>query len=194
MSLLESDSLSEQTTPLRSSSLPGDAYVLAIASFGSYYAASASAPSHRIFLFDKASLRTSQSFEGHQGGTTSLRAVDSVAGINKRGIISSGRDGVVRVWDVRTSAPAIESACSSGSGVPAQNKGVVLAAHNRHIMTSLSATQRRRPSSPFLRRVIRWLDSRRWNRIPTGRCPHRVLVRFHPSHTAIPKRPSADPY
>jgi len=107
--LLESATLSEQTAPLRSSSLPCDAYVLAIASFGTYYAASASAPSDRIYLFDKSSLKTSQSFEGHQGGTTSLRGVDSVAGTNSRAIISSGHDGIVRVWDDRTGATAIKS-------------------------------------------------------------------------------------
>jgi WD repeat-containing protein 89 len=101
--------LSEQATPFRSSSLPCNAYVLAIAAFGSHYAASASAPSHMIYLFDKTSLRMSQSFEGHQGGTTYLRAVDSVAGTNKRVIISSGKDGIVRVWDDRTNAAAIES-------------------------------------------------------------------------------------
>jgi WD40 repeat protein len=111
MLLLESATLSEQRTPLRSSSLPCNAYVLAIAALGPYYAASASAPSHRIFLFDKTSLRASQSFEGHQGGTTSLRAVDSVAGTNKRVIISSGNDGIVRVWDDRMGAAAIESTC-----------------------------------------------------------------------------------
>lgn len=109
MLLLESATLSEQTAPLRSSSLPCDAYVLAIASFGTYYAASASAPSDRIYLFDKSSLKTSQSFEGHQGGTTSLRGVDSVAGTNRRAIISSGYDGIVRVWDDRTGATAIKS-------------------------------------------------------------------------------------
>jgi WD repeat-containing protein 89 len=109
MSLLESATLVEQTTPLRSSTLPCDAYLLAIAALGSYYAASASAPSHRIYLFDKTSLRTLHSFEGHQGGTTSLRGVDSVAGTNRRAILSSGRDGVVRVWDDRTGATAIES-------------------------------------------------------------------------------------
>jgi len=109
MPLLESATLSEQTAPVRSSSLPCDAYVLAIASFGTYYAASASPPSHRIYLFDKTSLRTSQSFEGHQGGTTSLRAVDSVAGTNTRVIISSGKDGIVRVWDDRTGATAVKS-------------------------------------------------------------------------------------
>ena len=109
MFLLESATLVEQTTPLRSSNLPCDAYLLAIAASGSYYAASASAPSHRIYLFDKASLRTSHSFEGHQGGTTSLRGVDSVAGTNRRVVVSSGRDGVVRVWDDRTGATAIES-------------------------------------------------------------------------------------
>jgi hypothetical protein len=52
----------------------------------------------------------SQSFEGHRGGTTYLRAVDSVAGTNKRAIISSGKDGIVRVWDDRMDAAAIESA------------------------------------------------------------------------------------
>ena len=116
MSLLQSATLTEQTGPLRPSSLPCDAYVLAIAAFGSHYAASASAPSHKIYLFDRASLRTSQSFEGHSGGTTSLRAIDSVAGINQRVIISSGRDGAVRVWDDRTGSAAIQSTCSCVAG------------------------------------------------------------------------------
>jgi WD40 repeat protein len=109
MSLLESATLVEQTAPLSSSSLPSDAYFLAIAALGSYYAASASAPSDKIYLFDKASLQTLHSFEGHQRGITSLRGVDSVAGTNRRAIVSSGRDGVVRVWDDRTGATAIES-------------------------------------------------------------------------------------
>ena len=109
MSLLESATLVEQKAPLRSSSLPCDAYFLAIAALGSYYAASASAPSDRIYLFDKTSLQTLRSLEGHQGGTTSLRGVDSVAGTNRRAILSSGRNGVVRVWDDRTGAAAIES-------------------------------------------------------------------------------------
>lgn len=116
MSLLESPSFIEQTGPLKSSSLPCDAYVLAIAAVGSYYAVSASAPSHKIFLFDRSSLRTFRSFEGHEGGTTSLRAVDSLAGVNQRVIISSGKDGVVRVWDDRTSATAIESTCCVRDG------------------------------------------------------------------------------
>lgn len=111
MSLLESATLVEQTAPLSSSSLPSDAYFLAIAALGSYYAASASAPSDRIYLFDKTSLQTLHSFEGHQGGITSLHGVDSVAGTNRRATLSSGRDGVVRVWDDRTGATAIESKC-----------------------------------------------------------------------------------
>jgi WD repeat-containing protein 89 len=109
LALLESPTLAEQTVPLKTSGLPCDAYVLAIAAVGSHYAASASAPSHKIYLFDRTSLRTSQSFEGHQDGTTSLRGIDSVAGVNKRVIISSGKDGVVRVWDDRTGSAAIES-------------------------------------------------------------------------------------
>ncbi|KAI0301867.1 hypothetical protein B0F90DRAFT_1715958 [Multifurca ochricompacta] len=108
MSLLESVTLIEHTKPLKSSNIPCDAYVLAIAAIPSYYAASASAPSHKIYLFDQSSLRTSQSFQGHQGGTTSLRAIDSLAGVNKRVVISSGKDGVVRAWDDRTGAAAIE--------------------------------------------------------------------------------------
>ncbi|KAI0254218.1 WD40 repeat-like protein [Lactifluus subvellereus] len=108
MTLLESATLTEQTVPLRPSSLPCDAYVLAIAAFGSHYAASASAPSHKIYLFDRTSLQMSQPFEGHPGGTTSLRGIDSVAGVNQRVIVSSGKDGVVRVWDDRTGSAAIE--------------------------------------------------------------------------------------
>ena len=38
-----------------------------------------------------------------------MRGVDSVAGTNRRAIVSSGRDGVVRVWDDRTGTTAIES-------------------------------------------------------------------------------------
>ncbi|KAH9062019.1 WD40 repeat-like protein [Lactarius vividus] len=112
MSLVESSTIIEQTGPLKTSSLPCDAYVLAVAVVGSYYAVSASAPSHKIFCFDRPSLQVFQSFEGHAGGTTSLRAVDSLAGVNQRAIISSGKDGVVRVWDDRTGAAAIESTCS----------------------------------------------------------------------------------
>ena len=115
--LLESPTFIEETEPLKTSSLPCDAYVLAIAAVGSHYAVSASAPSHKIFIFDRSSLRSSRPFEGHTGGTTSLRAIDSLAGVNQRVIISSGKDGVVRVWDDRTGAVAIESTCCVRDGV-----------------------------------------------------------------------------
>jgi WD repeat-containing protein 89 len=112
LALMESATLAEQTGPLKTSRLPCDAYVLAIAALGSHYAASASMPSNRIYLFDRTSLLTSQSFEGHQGGTTSLRAIDAVAGINRRVVLSSGKDGAVRVWDDRTGSAAIQSTCN----------------------------------------------------------------------------------
>ncbi|KAI9512717.1 hypothetical protein F5148DRAFT_1145902 [Russula earlei] len=48
------------------------------------------------------------STETNHGGTTCLRAVNSVAGVNKRMIVSSGNDGIVRVRDGRTGAAAIE--------------------------------------------------------------------------------------
>ena len=109
LTLIESSTLAELTVPLQTLRLPCNAYVLAIAAFGPHYAASASTPSNKIYLFDRTTLQMSRSFEGHQGGTTSLRGIDSVAGINKGVIISSGKDGVVRVWDDRTGSAAIES-------------------------------------------------------------------------------------
>lgn len=147
MSLVESATLVEQTTPLKSSRLPCDAYVLAIATFGSYYAVSASAPSHRIYLFDKTSLSTSLSFEGHREGTTSLRGVDSVAGTNRRVVVSSGRDGVVRVWDDRTGTTAIESKCVKFAY--RRREDAFHGTENRPVM-SCSALRRTTESTPFL--------------------------------------------
>ncbi|KAI0269312.1 WD40 repeat-like protein [Gloeopeniophorella convolvens] len=108
MSLSSSSTLAEYSTPTTSSKLPADAYVLAIASCGVQYAASASAPSNKIHLFDRTSLRLTRSLDGHRGGTTSLRAVDALIGVTQRMLVSSGKDGIVRVWDDRTGAAAIE--------------------------------------------------------------------------------------
>ncbi|KAA1466070.1 WD40 repeat-like protein [Dentipellis sp. KUC8613] len=109
MSLSEAPALQSSAAPLRSSSLAADAYVLAIASLPSYYAASASAPSNSIHYFDRSMLRNVHTVtNAHKDGITSLRAVDSVAGASGRVLVTSGKDGVVKVWDDRTRSAAVQ--------------------------------------------------------------------------------------
>lgn len=112
MSLTQSASFTNTSNPLSSTRLPSDAYVLSLAALPSRYAASASAPSNEIYLFDSHSLRPAQSLYGHEGGTTSLRAVDAIAGTNQRSLVSSGKDGTVKVWDDRAGSVAVQSMCS----------------------------------------------------------------------------------
>lgn len=109
MSLTQSASFTNTSNPLRSTRLPSDAYVLSLAALPSRYAASASAPSNEIYLFDSHSLRPAQSLYGHEGGTTSLRAVDAIVGTNQRSLVSSGKDGTVKVWDERAGTVAVQS-------------------------------------------------------------------------------------
>lgn len=109
MSLAQSASFTNISTPLKSTRLPSDAYVLSLAALPSRYAASASAPSNKIHLFDTHSLRAVQSLSGHEGGTTSLRAVDAIIGTNQRSLVSSGKNGTVKVWDDRAGSVAIQS-------------------------------------------------------------------------------------
>ncbi|KAI0069102.1 WD40 repeat-like protein [Artomyces pyxidatus] len=108
MSLSESPALTENNTPLRSVKLPSEAYILSLAALPSSYAVSASAPSNSIHLYDKGSFRHALTLRGHDGGTTSLRAVDSVAGTTQRALVSSGKDGTVSVWDDRTGGVGVK--------------------------------------------------------------------------------------
>ncbi len=80
-----------------------------------------------------------------------MRAVDSLAGVNQRVIISSGKDGVVRVWDDRTSAAAIESTCSMRDGV----KEDVIATEENHDVPQCHLKGNRKLSFPatYLRMV-----------------------------------------
>lgn len=112
MSLAQSPSFTNASRPLKSTRLPSDAYVLSLAALPSRYAASASAPSNKIHIFDSQSFRAAQSLSGHEGGTTSLRAVDAIIGTNQRSLISSGRDSTVKVWDDRSGSVAIQSTFS----------------------------------------------------------------------------------
>ncbi|KAJ7873374.1 WD40-repeat-containing domain protein [Mycena olivaceomarginata] len=96
------------SAPQKRASLSSQAYVLSIAPLPTIYAASASAPSNTIDLFDKTTLQGIQTLPGHEIGTSSLRAVDTIAGISRPALVSSGLDGSIRVWDERTNAHSIK--------------------------------------------------------------------------------------
>ncbi|KAI9001307.1 WD40-repeat-containing domain protein [Trametes punicea] len=107
MSLVDAPSFKTSSTPIRSATLPGEAYVLSIASLPSYYAASASSPSNVIHLFDKARLQNVQTLPGHELSITTLRAVPNVANTLTHALLSSGKDGAVKVWDERSRSVAL---------------------------------------------------------------------------------------
>lgn len=104
-----SASVCEARWPLASTHLShADAYVLSLATLPTSYAASASSPSHKIDLFDKSSLRLIQSLPGHHVATTSVRAVDHILGAPTRTLISTGKDGSVKIWDERSGSHSIK--------------------------------------------------------------------------------------
>lgn len=58
--------------------------------------ASFSGPQNNIMLFDKATLAATRTMSGHTDAVTSLKSVEVLAGTNRRGLISCGRDGRIR--------------------------------------------------------------------------------------------------
>ncbi|TFY80413.1 hypothetical protein EWM64_g3602 [Hericium alpestre] len=115
MSLSPSPSLTNTSAPIKSARLVSDAYVLALASLPSYYAASASAPSNSIYFFDRSTFRNVRTVKAHNDGITSLRAVDSIAGATGRVVVSSGKDGIIKVWDDRTGSVGLQMSQASRS-------------------------------------------------------------------------------
>ena len=92
-----------------STSIPGRAYVLSLAPLPSYIAASASAPSNAIYLFDKVDLkRVVHTLPGHTGGTTAIRTAGCFSG-KQETLVSCGKDGRVVAWDERTGAVGVQS-------------------------------------------------------------------------------------
>ncbi|KAF9448468.1 WD40 repeat-like protein [Macrolepiota fuliginosa MF-IS2] len=105
----QSPSLYESSVPQVSVALRhDDAYVLSLANLPTAYAASASSPSNKIDLIDKRSLRRIQTLPGHDVATTSIRAVDCVTGMPGRTLLSTGKDGSVKVWDDRSGSHSIK--------------------------------------------------------------------------------------
>jgi WD repeat-containing protein 89 len=110
--LLESPQLQEEEVPrLSANSSSSGSYVLFITSLPSHYAAASSAPSNVIDLFDKTTLKGVQTLPGHDLATTSLHSVDNVAGVSSECLISSGRDGSIKIWDLRSNSHSIKSNC-----------------------------------------------------------------------------------
>jgi WD repeat-containing protein 89 len=108
--LLESPRLQEEEIPHLSESSSGS-YVLSITSLPSHYAAATSAPANAIDLFDKTTLKGVQTLPGHEFGITSLHGVDNVAGMSNECLLSSGRDGSIKIWDNRSNSHSIKSEC-----------------------------------------------------------------------------------
>ncbi|KAJ6538940.1 WD40-repeat-containing domain protein [Mycena capillaripes] len=106
--LVPSPSFSTTSTPVKTASSSSQAYVLSIAALPTFYAASASAPSNAIDLFDRTTLLGVQTLAGHEIGTTSLRSVETLANISRPCLISSGLDGSIKVWDERTNSYSIK--------------------------------------------------------------------------------------
>ncbi|KAJ7179505.1 WD40-repeat-containing domain protein [Mycena filopes] len=108
--LVPSPSFSTTSAPVKSTSLSSNsqAYVISIAPLPTFYAASASAPSNAIDIFDKKTLLGVQTLPGHEIGTTSLRSIQSIAGISRPSLISSGLDGSIQVWDERANTCSIK--------------------------------------------------------------------------------------
>ncbi|KAJ7781650.1 WD40-repeat-containing domain protein [Mycena metata] len=108
--LVPSPSFSTSAGPIKSTSLSSNsgAYVLSITPLSTLYAASASAPSNAIDLFDKNTLQGVQTLSGHEIGTTSLHSIDSIANVSRPCLISSGLDGSIQVWDERANSHSIK--------------------------------------------------------------------------------------
>ena len=107
--LLQSPQLQEENVPRLSANSSSGSYVLSVTSLPSYYAAAASAPANVIDLFDKTTLKGVQTLPGHEIATTSLHTANNIAGINSKCLISSGKDGSVKIWDDRSNSHSIKS-------------------------------------------------------------------------------------
>lgn len=109
MSLFESPDLTIVSSALRSTKLTSQEYVSSLVSLPNHYAASASAPTNSIYLFDKLNLLNVQILSGHEASITSLRTINTLAGLSRPLLASSGRDGLIKIWDERSGNVSMKS-------------------------------------------------------------------------------------
>jgi WD repeat-containing protein 89 len=107
MSLVQAKNLQISSAPLKSINVSSRAYILFLTSIQDYYAAAQSAPSNVIDLIDKNTFQHVQSLPGHAVGTTYLRTVDNIIGFSRQCLVSSGKDGTLKVWDARSNSASI---------------------------------------------------------------------------------------
>ncbi|KAF5321773.1 hypothetical protein D9619_001185 [Psilocybe cf. subviscida] len=115
--LLLSPTIQEESLPKRSAKTSGAGYILSIVPLPGFYAASTSAPSNVIDIFDKTTLQGTQTLSGHAEATTSLRTVGTIAGAVQKCLVSSGKDGSVKVWDQRSNTASVQMT-SAGKARP----------------------------------------------------------------------------
>jgi WD repeat-containing protein 89 len=84
-------------------------YVLALASLPAHYAALYSAPSNAINIFDKITLQQVLLLPGHTQPNTSLKAVSNFGPQPTNAILTSGRDGCIKLWDGTSTTPSFQS-------------------------------------------------------------------------------------
>lgn len=109
ITLSPSQSFAATRSPVASTSVAADSYVLHITALSNSYAAALSAPSNSIATLDKSSLRPLGSFQAHSDALTLIRSTSLLYnGANSANVLlSSGKDGFVKVWDERKGADSV---------------------------------------------------------------------------------------
>lgn len=100
-------------TSLPSASTPSltDSYILHIATLNNSYATSLSAPSNSIAIFDKSRLYPQATFKAHSDAITLIRSssllYDGASSSGGSTLLSSGKDGFIKVWDERRGSESV---------------------------------------------------------------------------------------
>ncbi|KAF9078838.1 WD40-repeat-containing domain protein [Rhodocollybia butyracea] len=118
--LFSSPHLNATSSSLRQTTISGNAdesYVLSLAALNEKYAAMSSGSTSTsanksdtcpIHIYSKNTLQRMQTFPGHEVASTSMRSISVIAGLNGPILMSSGKDGSVRVWDERSGSHGIK--------------------------------------------------------------------------------------
>lgn len=108
--LLVSPDIQDEKAPRRTAyASAADGYALSLSALPGYYAAAIAAPnSYVIDVLDSTTLVRVQTLPGHDIATSSLQTANNVGGTGQKCLVSSGKDGSIMSWDLRTNAPSIK--------------------------------------------------------------------------------------